>query len=119
MQDFQKLDVWKKAHSLTLQIYTMTNEFPEQEKFGLTSQIQRAVISVESNIAEGCGRDSNADLARFLHIASGSISEVKCQLILAKDLLFIERAYGKPIFKLACEVQKMLHGLIAKLKTDN
>ena len=76
MKDFRKLSVWGKAHSLVIEIYKITASFPKSETFGLTSQIRRATASIPANIAEGCGRDGQADLARFLQIALGSASEL-------------------------------------------
>jgi four helix bundle protein len=76
MKDFRKLSVWGKAHSLVIEIYKITASLPKSETFGLTSQIRRATASIPANIAEGCGRDGQADLARFLQIALGSASEL-------------------------------------------
>ena len=117
MQDFQELQVWQKAHELTLEIYKLTQGFPVEERFGLQSQIRRAAVSIASNIAEGCGRGSDADFARFLQMASGSVSEVKYQLILARDLGYISRDDGAIRFKLASEVEKMLKGLTQKVSS--
>ena len=86
MQDFTKLLVWEKSHALTLKIYNLTSRFPSQEQFGLIFQMQRSAASIPSNIAEGCGRDSQAELKRFVTIAMGSASELHYQLILSRDL---------------------------------
>ena len=75
MQDFKKLQVWQKSHDLTLRMYELTSRFPREEMYGLTNQIRRACASIPTNIAEGCGRGSSADFARFLHIAMGSANE--------------------------------------------
>ena len=77
MRDFRELKVWEKAHRLTLQVYRITKDFPSDEQFGLTVQLRRAAASVPTNIAEGCGRDSERELARFMSIAAGSVSEVE------------------------------------------
>ena len=90
MQDFKKLDVWKRSHELTLTVYKLTSAFPQSETYGLTSQLRRAAASVPANIAEGCGRDSPLDFARFLDIAFGSASELEYHLPLAKDLGLLE-----------------------------
>ena len=71
MQDFRKLQVWKKSHDLTLRMYELTSRFPREETYGLTSQIRRACASIPTNIAEGCGRESSAEFTRFLQIAMG------------------------------------------------
>jgi four helix bundle protein len=88
MQDFKKLLVWKKAHELTLGLYGLTATFPRDETYGLTSQIRRAVSSIPANIAEGCGREGNVELTRFLFIAMGSASELEYHLLLARDLKY-------------------------------
>ena len=77
MRDFHKLMIWQRSHSLTLEIYKITKTFPKEEVFGLTSQIQRAVSSIPTNIAEGCGRNSNKEFAHFLQIAIGSATELE------------------------------------------
>jgi len=96
MKDFRQLKVWEKAHELSLSVYKTSSGFPKSEIYGLTSQIRRAVISIPTNIAEGCGRDSDADLARFLQISLGSASEVEYLLLLSRDLsLLKDTDYGK------------------------
>jgi four helix bundle protein len=77
MRDFREFKVWEKAHSLTLDIYKATATFPRAEMYGLTSQLRRASSSIPANIAEGCGRGGNAELARFLQIGMGSASELE------------------------------------------
>ncbi|MCW5853511.1 MAG: four helix bundle protein, partial [Anaerolineae bacterium] len=89
MRDFRKLQVWVKAHQLTLNTYKVTRPFPKEELYGLTSQIRRASASIPANIAEGCGRQGAAELTRFLNIALGSASELEYHFILAHDLGFI------------------------------
>jgi four helix bundle protein len=83
MQDFKKLKVWEKGHQLTLAVYKLTARFPKEELYGLTSQMRRAAASVVSNIAEGCGRGGRADFGSFLQMATGSASELECQLLLS------------------------------------
>ena len=80
VQDFRKLKAWEKAHELTLGIYRATNGFPDNERYGIVSQVRRACASIPTNIAEGCGRSSPNDLARFIDIALGSTNEVDYQL---------------------------------------
>ena len=89
MEDFKKLKVWSKAHELTLWIYQRTRSFPKDEMYGLTSQIRRASASIGANIAEGCGRRSDAEMRRFIQIARGSASELEYHLLLANDLHFV------------------------------
>jgi four helix bundle protein len=95
MKDFRQLKVWEKSHQLALAIYKATKEFPKEELYGLTSQIRRSSMSVPTNIAEGCGRNTDADFARFLQIAMGSASETGYQLILAHDLEFLPKIHTK------------------------
>ncbi len=92
MKDFKSLKAWGKAHELTLRIYNATKSFPKDELFGLTSQLRRAGASIPANIAEGCGRNGDAELARFLSIAAGSASEVEYHLLLAHDLNYLSHA---------------------------
>ena len=91
MQDYRKLAVWKRAHELTLAIYACTGGFPRDEAFGLTSQLRRSAASIPANIVEGCGRDTNAEFARFLYIALGSANELEYHLLLARDLDYLEK----------------------------
>ena len=91
MEDFKDLKVWSKAHELALAVYSCTRAFPREEIYGLTSQLRRATSSIGANIAEGCGRRSDAEMKRFLQIARGSSSEVEYHLLLARDLGFIDR----------------------------
>src|SRR5690242_12255102 len=90
MKDFKKVMVWQKAHALALCVYKVTLSFPREELYGLTSQIRRATTSIPANLAEGCGRETQAELARFIHIASGSACELEYHLLLARDPGFID-----------------------------
>ena len=87
MKDFRQLKVWERAHQLTLAVYRATTTFPRDETYGLSSQIRRAASSIPSNIAEGCGRDGDAELSRFCQMARGSASELEYQLLLARVLM--------------------------------
>lgn len=89
MRDFRQLRVWEASHELALEIYSITKGFPREERFSLTNQIRRCAHSVPSNIAEGCGRETNREYARFLQIAMGSVYELDYQALLAKDLGYI------------------------------
>jgi four helix bundle protein len=86
---FENIMAWQKAHSLTILVYQITRNFPEDEKFGLTSQFRRAAVSVEANIAEGYKKISKADKLRFLNISEGSLAECRNYIILSRDLCFI------------------------------
>src|SRR6476659_4543154 len=120
MKDFRTLSVWQKSHELTILIYKQTSTFPREELFGLTSQIRRASSSIGANIAEGCGRNSDGDLSRFLQIAFGSANELDCHLLLARDLDLdlIETVNYELFFEKLLEVKKMLGSLIRKVNTD-
>jgi four helix bundle protein len=116
VQDFRKLDVWTRAHQLTLTVYKATKTFPKEEVFGLTSQTRRCCVSIEGNIAEGCGRGGKQEFARFLQMALGSASELECHLLIARDLNLLE---GKTHLALQSEaegIKKMLSGLSAKVR---
>ena len=114
-QDTSKLIVWQRAHELVLKIYEITKDFPKDEQFGLTSQVRRAAVSIPSNIVEGKARGSNKDYNRFLMIARGSLEETKYQLLLAKDLKYIDQEKYKEIYKCMDEVGRLLGGLIKKV----
>ena len=119
MRNFRELKVWEKAHKITLQIYKITKSFPPEERFGLTPQIRRAAASIATNISEGCGRDSERELARFLSIAAGSTSEVEYQIFLACDLDYIGKDDYEYFDKHINELKKMLNSLIKKLKANS
>ena len=118
MKDFRDLKAWERAHQLTLAIYHATRAFPREELYGLTSQLRRGATSVPSNIAEGCGRGSDADFARCLQIAMGSASEVEYQLLLARDLALLDQVSYQRLAKQCTEVKRMLTALIKKLTAD-
>ena len=110
MRDFKKIQVWQKAHQLTLKIYEITAAFPQDERFGLVSQIRRAAASIPTNIAEGAGRETQKEFARFVHIASGSASEVEYPLLLAHELGYISPEEYTSLEKDIIEIKRMLHG---------
>ena len=89
MKGFKELKVWHKAHELTLAIYESTRTFPREELYGLTGQLRRSACSIAANIAEGCGRPSDGEIARFLQIARGSASETEYHVLLARDLHYL------------------------------
>ena len=115
MQDFRQLQVWQKAHQLNLKLYEVTAAFPKSEMFGLSSQIRRAGTSITANLAEGRGRGTDADFARFVFIAMGSACELESHLELAKDLKFLTTTDYRSCLDQLIEVKRMLAGLIAKL----
>jgi len=116
MKNFKDLIIWQRSHQLTLGIYKASASFPAEEKFGLTSQIRRASASIPTNIAEGCGRQSDAELHRFLIIAMGSASELEYQFILAKDLLYLSESSFLLLNNELMEIKKMLNVYIQKVK---
>lgn len=116
IKNFTDLDVWKEAHILTLQIYKITKDFPKDEMFGLTSQIRRAVISIESNIAEGFSRYYFKDRLKFYFQSRGSLSEVQSQLLTSKDLEYLNKTKFDEIFIQTEKVEVILGGLIRSTK---
>jgi len=118
MRDFRELKVWEKSHQLTLAVYQVIATFPKEERYGLTSQIRRASVSISANIAEGCGRSGDAELGRFLQIAMGSASELDYHVLLARDLGFLEKVQHEDLENDLTEVKRMLTGFIQKLKAD-
>lgn len=118
MKNLRELNVWQKAHSLTLEVYRSTAKFPKEELYALTSQMRRAAASIPANIAEGCVRGSDADFGRILHIAMGSACELEYHLILASDLKFIEKSKYMKLDADIAEIKKMLASLLKKLRAD-
>jgi four helix bundle protein len=116
VQDFRNLLVWQKSHELALEIYRLSRDFPREELYGLTSQIRRSAVSVPSNIAEGCARGSDPDFARFLVIAMGSSSELEYQLILSKDLGYVDTTMHESLERKIMEIKKMLSSLIHRVR---
>ncbi|WP_276499770.1 four helix bundle protein [Pontibacter litorisediminis] len=115
MHNFKELRVWKEAIELAKLIYNISAKFPADEKYGLKSQVNRAVVSVASNIAEGAGRGSNKEFAQFLKVALGSAFEIETQMILAEAFGFVTEADNQKLMQQLSGVQKMLNGLISKL----
>jgi four helix bundle protein len=119
MRNFRQLNVWSESHSLTLEIYQVTKSFPKDELFALTSQMRRASASIPSNIAEGCGRGTNKEYAQFLQIAMGSASELDYQLLLAKDLKYIDVAVYSALNDKVDKIQRQLNILIRKVRATS
>jgi four helix bundle protein len=118
MKDFRKLKVWERAHQLVLTVYQRTASFPRDETYGLTAQIRRSAASIPSNIAEGCGRDGDAELARFCLIARGSATELEYQILLAYDLNLIPSEHYEELTLQITEIKRMLTVLVQKLNAD-
>lgn len=119
MQDFHQLKVWEKAHAVVVEICTATKRFPKEEIYGLTSQLRRSAASVPTNIAEGCGRGTQKELAQFLQVAMGSASEVEYLLVLANDRNYLEDKSYSQFCENIVEIKKMLTSLILKLRTEH
>jgi four helix bundle protein len=115
LRDFRKIKAWEKAHLLTLEVYKATAQFPKEEMYGLTSQTRRAAASIPANIAEGCGRKSNIELARFMYIATGSASELEYHFLLAHDLNFLKISEYEQLVAATKEVKRMLATYIQSL----
>jgi four helix bundle protein len=116
MGDFRKLEVWQRARELTNLAYRATREFPVDERFGLTSQIRRAGVSVMANIAEGCGRNRPGELIHFLSIASGSATELQSHFIVAEDQGFLNEPVASELQNRVERIRRMLWGLIRHLR---
>ena len=114
--NFKDLKVWQKSRALNLEIYKLTKNYPKEEQFGLTNQIRRCSVSISSNIAEGCARESLKEYLHFLYIAKASCSELECQIILSEDIGYITKADSQAAQKDCLEVIKMLSGVIKTLK---
>jgi four helix bundle protein len=117
MTSHKDLKVWQKGIELVKSIYEITGSFPSNEQFGLTSQMRRAAVSIPSNIAEGCGRNSNKELIHFLYIAMGSASELETQIIISMELNFLEKEKSEAIQTQIFEIIKMTSSLINSIKT--
>jgi four helix bundle protein len=113
--DFRQLAVWQKSHALTLKVYAATSAFPASERYSLTDQLGRSASSIPSNIAEGCGRNGDPELARFLRISLGSASELEYQLLLAHDLSYLPEEGYASLSKDIAEIKKMIPALINSL----
>ena len=116
LKNYKELKVWQKSYRLCLDLYRITKKFPKEERYGLTSQIRRAAVSIPSNIAEGYGRKTIADYLRFLYIAYGSTCELETQLLLSGDLNYANQENLKGLKDGIEEVERMLKALIKKLE---
>ena len=116
IKGFEDLKVWEKSHEFVLEVYKITQQFPGEEKFGMTSQIRRSAVSVAANIAEGSKRQHLNEYIQMLYIAQGSLSETKYYLLLARDLKYLSEIKYQELFGQSQEIAKMLSGLINSLK---
>src|SRR2546421_9778473 len=116
-QHYKDLIVWQKAMTLVTEVYKATQQFPKDERYGLTNQIRRAAVSVPSNIAEGQGRLSRGEFRQFLGHAKGSLLELETQLLIAQNLGYLNE--HQTLFEQLSEVARLLNGLLNSLTTDN
>jgi len=119
MRNFRDLTIWQEGIKIVKLIYEITSQLPSEEKFGLKSQMQRAAVSIPSNIAEGCSRSSNLEFKRFLEIAIGSSFELETQLILITELNLLSENNIQPTIQNINILQKMINSFISKLSTQN
>ena len=119
LKNYKDLNVWQKSYELCLKIYGLTAKFPKEERYGLTSQLRRSVVSIPSNIAEGYGRKTTADYIRMLYISYGSVCELETQVLLAGDLGFIEKGELSTAKKDIEEIERMLKALIKSLENKS
>ena len=120
MRNYKKFSVWVKSHELALSIYKdIVPGFPENEKYGLSSQIRRAAYSIPFNIVEGCGRSSEKDFAHFLDISLGSSQELEYCLLLTRDLAIISEKQYLDLNEKANEIKAMIINLIKKIRSEN
>lgn len=119
MRDFRKLRVWEQSHELTLLLYSQTKTFPNDEKYGLISQIRRASASIPTNIAEGCGKIGDRDFARYLNISFGSASELEYLMILSRDLEYLSNDAFLSISSEIIAIKKQLYHLIKKINAES
>ena len=119
MRDFRKLEIWKRSHKAALLLYKVTQEFPTEEKYGLTNQIRRAGVSIPSNIAEGCGHESKKEFARYFQMAAASSSELQYQLILAHDLGYLQEDQYAELSSVIEELKKMVFTYTKRIRAGS
>lgn len=119
IRDYRRLQVWRRAHDLTIEIYRATSSFPDYEGFGLIARLRASVVSIEANIAEGSGRRTASDYGRFLDIALGSAHETECHLMIARDLCFLPTRSAESLLKDIDEIRRMLIGLRRRFPTPS
>ena len=116
LKNYRELKVWQKSYELCLETYRITAKFPKEERYGLTSQMRRAAVSIPSNVAEGYGRKTTLDYVRMLYISYGSVCELETQVLLAGDLDLIEKGELGTLQKDIAEIERMLKALIKSLE---
>jgi len=116
IHSFTNLNAWKEGHKLVLAIYEITKQFPKDELFGLTSQIRRCSVSITSNIAEGFSRQSYKEKIQFYSIALGSVTELQNQLLIGRDISYINKTQFQDIAEQSVKVHKIINGLIKSSK---
>jgi len=119
LKNYKELSIWQKSYQLCLEIYRITKEFPKEERYGLTSQIRRASVSIPSNIAEGYGRKTTPEYLRALYVAYGSNCELETQILLSGDLGYINEEDMKKLQKAIGDVERMLKALIRALENKH
>lgn len=119
MKNFRELKVWQKSHQVALDVYRHSKEFPADERFGLIAHLRKSATSIPSNIAEGCGRAGDKELARFFSIAAGSASELEYQLLLARDLGYLLPDAHAHLTAQIAEVRRMLYRFMQSLLTPD
>jgi four helix bundle protein len=118
MRNYRDLQVWKKTHDLALELYRVSQRFPREEIYGITGQLRRAAVSIGANLAEGCGRRTSTELARFVRIALGSASELDYQLLLSRDLRFMAAEEFTSASAALTEVRKMLTSFLNSVEAQ-
>lgn len=118
MHNYKELTVWRRSVEIATSVYKATQNYPKHELYGLTSQIRRSAISISSNIAEGAGRNSDKDFSRFLNISYGSSFELETQLIISKELNYLDDSSFNELNHDLTEIQKMLYSFIKKLSEN-
>ena len=118
MRNYRDLKVWSKSYGLSLELYRLSRSFPKEELYGITSQLRRAAVSIGANLAEGCGRRTNAEMFRFVRISMGSASELDHHLLLCKDLGFLQDEDYKRTSRGLVEIRKMLAALLDSIEAE-
>jgi four helix bundle protein len=116
MKNYRELKIWQRSHALTVSLSQVTKSFPREEVFALTNQMRRASVSIPANVAEGCGREGDAELKRFLTIALGSACELDYYVLLACELGYCDESTCNPLAAEIMEIRRMLGAFIQKLK---